>query len=66
MWVENNSNTAVRGRGPGMENVLVDFGSECFDHYTIFTNSFFYQILDSYHNFLILYAKQSICSSLLD
>ena len=38
--------------GLGTENVLVDFGNQCFNHYTIFSNSFFYKIHDSCHNFL--------------
>ena len=59
--MENIPCTAVRCRGPRKENVLIDFGRECFDRYTIFSNSFFlYKIHDSYHHFLVLYAKQSI------
>ena len=59
--MENIQCTAVRCRGPGKENVLVDFGSECFDRYTIFSKSFFYKIHDSYHNFFLsCNAKQSI------
>ena len=36
-WVENIPFMAVRCRRPGTENVLVDFGSVCFDLYTIFS-----------------------------
>ena len=67
-WMENIPCSAFGCRGLGMENVLVDFGNQCFNRYTIFSNSFFffYKIHDSCHNFLIMYAKQSTCSCLLD
>ena len=39
-WVANSPCTAVRWHGPGTENVLVDFGSECNDWGAIVSNSF--------------------------
>ena len=39
-WEANSPCTAVRWHGPGTENVLVDFGSECYDWGAIVSNSF--------------------------
>ena len=66
MWVENSPCTAIRGRSPGTENVWYILEANVTNLTRLFQTLFFYKIHNSYPNFLILYTKQSICSSLLD
>ena len=63
--MENGPCIAVRGRDPG-RGMFRSTSEANVATVVRFCQTLLQKIHDSYQNFLIMYAKQSICSSLLD